>query len=376
MTKANSLEFLKELIRIDSSNPPGRERKICEYLLKLFSREGIPGKLIYFAPDRPSFCSCLPGKSPEAIVLSGHLDTVAPLGTWSRDPFAPLEEEGKVFGLGACDMKAGVAVLLDLFFRISLKGRPKYSLKLLLSADEEDRYRGAEAFRNVGLLEEAAFVIVAEPTDARPMVGEKSEFWVRTHFKGREAHGSTPEKGINAVLAQARFLLELEKRLQGLSSSPVMGRPTLNVGKIQGGRQPNIVPEACAAELDFRLISEEQKKEVISIMEDLGRNILPGASFTWETISYKPALLSSLNDPLIMEFLEAFRASTGDEPSPGAVTFCTDLPTLFPVNHPPFVIFGPGSIFQAHQPDEFVEIHSIKKASRVLEAFLHRVLYP
>lgn len=375
MSMERTLAILKDLIRIDTSNPPGNEEGICRNLVELFSKEGIYGELISFAPGRPSFYAVLEGDHPGSLILSGHLDTVAPLGSWSFDPLEPIEKDERIFGLGACDMKSGVAVLIDLFFKFRRAGKPRYSLKLLLSADEENKYRGAEAFRKAGLLDDALFVLVAEPTDAIPLIGEKGEFWARTHFQGREAHGSTPEKGVNAVLAQACFLLKLEKKMLALPPLEHMGRTTLNVGKIQGGRQPNIVPETCFAELDFRLANEEQKEEVIHIMEELGKNALPESKFSWETISYKRAMLADLNNPWVQEFLKIYREISDEDYNPKAATFCTDLPTMFPESHPPFVIFGPGNILQAHQPDEFVEIPSIKKAASVLEAFLQRALY-
>ncbi|MGB9552964.1 MAG: M20 family metallopeptidase [bacterium] len=375
MSMERALVLLKDLIRIDTSNPPGKEEKICAYLGDLFQKEGISHELVSFAPGRPSLYAVLEGDRPGSLVLSGHLDTVAPLGSWSFDPLEPIEREGKIFGLGACDMKSGVAVLIDLFSKFHRSGKPRYSLKLLLSADEEDKYRGAQAFREAGLLDDALFVLVAEPTDAVPLIGEKGEFWVRTRFQGREAHGSTPEKGVNAVLAQARFLLELEKAISNFAPLAPIGRSTLNVGKIQGGRQPNIVPETCLAELDFRLVNEEQKEKAIQVMEELGRKVLPHSKFSWETISYKRAMLADLKDPWLQEFLRVYGEMAAETYSPQVATFCTDLPTMFPASYPPFVIFGPGNILQAHQPEEFVEIASIKKAASVLEAFLQRALY-
>lgn len=375
MNMEQAFVILKDLIHIDTSNPPGKEEEICAYIEDLFQRERISHELISFAPGRPSFYAILEGDYPGSLVLSGHLDTVAPLGSWSFDPLSPIEREGRIFGLGACDMKSGVAVLIDLFFKLHRSGKPRYSLKLLLSADEEDKYRGAQAFREAGLLDDVLFVLVAEPTDAIPLIGEKGEFWVRTHFQGREAHGSTPEKGVNAVLAQARFLLKLQKAISNFPPLPPMGRSTLNVGKIQGGRQPNIVPEACLAELDLRLVNEEQKEKAIQVMEELGKKVSPHSKFSWETISYKRAMLADLKNPWLQEFLMVYVEISAETYNPQVATFCTDLPTMFPKSHPPFVIFGPGNILQAHQPDEFVEIPSIKKAASVLEAFLQRVLY-
>ncbi|MCR4428201.1 MAG: M20 family metallopeptidase [Caldiserica bacterium] len=376
MSLERALSLLFDLISLDTSNPPGSEGEICQYLGNLFSREGLSWDLISFHPRRPSFYSFLEGRFPGSIVLTGHLDTVSPLGSWSFDPFKPFQKEGKIFGLGACDMKSGVALVLDLFLKFSRKGKPQHSLKIALTSDEEDQYRGAQSFREAGVLDDALFVLELEPTDSLPLIGEKGEFWVRAHFRGREAHGSTPEKGINSVLAQAKFLLELEREVSLLPPRDFWGRTTLNMGKIQGGRQPNIVPESCYSELDFRLVHEEHRDLVQKMMEDLGRSALPGATFFWETISYKRPLSSPRENPWLSSFIGVYEEVLGERYQPKIASFCTDLPTMFPEAAPPFAIFGPGNILQAHQPDEFVEISSIERAGRVLEAFLERVLFP
>ncbi len=374
MERAISLLF--DLIRIDTSNPPGREEGICLFLKNLFEREGLKGNLISFDPGRPSFYSSLEGEKPGSIVLTGHLDTVSPLGSWSFNPFEPFQKDGKIFGLGACDMKSGVALIIDLFLNFSRKGRRLHSLKIALTSDEEDKYRGAESLRKAGVLDDALFLIELEPTDSVPLIGEKGEFWVKANFFGREAHGSTPERGVNSVLAQAKFLLELEKEISLLPPRDFWGRTTLNVGKIQGGRQPNIVPESCFSELDFRLVRDEDREFVEGKMEELGKSVLPGAKFRWEEISYKRPIFSNLENPWLSKFLRTYEEATGEKFRPQVATFCTDLPTMFPETAPPFVIFGPGNILQAHQPDEFVEISTIEKTRKVLEDFLEQSLFP
>lgn len=369
------LSLLFDLIRIDTSNPPGKEEGICRFLEKIFEKEGLKGNLISFEPRRPSFFSSIEGEKPGSIVLTGHLDTVSPLGSWSFNPFEPFGKDGKIFGLGACDMKSGVALIIHLFLNFYRKRKPLHSLKIVLTSDEEDKYRGAESLREAGVLDDALFVLELEPTDSIPLIGEKGEFWVRANFRGREAHGSTPEKGINSILAQAKFLLELKKEVSLLPPRDFWGRTTLNVGKIQGGRQPNIVPESCFSELDFRLVRDEDREWIEKKMEDLGKGSLQGANFYWETISYKRPLSSDPKNPWLSMFIQTYEEVLGQQYSPKIASFCTDLPTMFPNSAPPFVIFGPGNILQAHQPDEFVEISSMEKAGKVLEAFLERALF-
>jgi succinyl-diaminopimelate desuccinylase len=382
MDLEETISLLKDLISIDTSNPPGNEEEICHYLEKLFSSWNMQSTLMYFAPQRPSFYASIEGIEPGSIILSGHLDTVAPLGSWTRTYFIPVEEEGKIYGLGASDMKGGVAMFIKAFKSMIGKGKPKHTVKLLLSADEEDKYRGAGMFQENGLLDDAIFTIVGEPTEGRVKLAEKSEFWVRTTFIGKEAHGSTPEEGINAIIPQAKFILSLREKIFELSSDPLMGSPTLNVGKITGGRQSNIVPEECSAELDLRLVNYEQKLRVMHIIEEIGQACRDRGKFSMETISYKRPLYSSPDNEFVRSFVSTAERITGIRHTLEAVTYCTDLPTMFPEKTsaseetiPPFVIFGPGSIKQAHQPDEYMEVESLKKSSLTLEEFLSKILF-
>ena len=207
------------------------------------------------------------------------------------------------------------------------------------------------------------------------MLGENSQFWVRTTFHGKEAHGSTPEEGINSIVLQYKFLLELVERMTTLKSSLIMGTPTLNIGKIQGGRQPNIVPENCFAELDFRLLSEQQKAQVEEIIKEIGESKSRKEEFSMEILSDKRPLVSNYDDPFVKTFLEVAKRVTKMSQQTKAAPFCTDLPTLFPERVVPFVVFGPGSIKQAHQPDEFIEKESLSNSSAILREFLLKVLY-
>jgi acetylornithine deacetylase/succinyl-diaminopimelate desuccinylase-like protein len=154
-----------------------------------------------------------------------------------------------------------------------------------------------------------------------------------------------------------------------------MGSPTMNIGKIQGGRQPNIVPEKCFAELDFRLLTEEQKKQVEEIIKVLGEKYKGRGKFSMETLSYKRPLISNLEDRFVKTFLEVAEQVTGKPQNPRAAAYCTDLPTLFPERVVPFILFGPGSIKQAHQPDEFISLESLSKSIAIFEEFLLRAIF-
>src|SRR5664280_173108 len=127
MDLKDTISLFKNLISFDTSNPPGNEEVICNYLTTLFLSWEINSTLFSFAPGRPSFYAYLEGSEPGSIILSGHLDTVAPLGNWTRSPFSPTEEGGRIYGLGSSDMKGGVVMLIEAMKSIKENGKPRHT---------------------------------------------------------------------------------------------------------------------------------------------------------------------------------------------------------------------------------------------------------
>jgi succinyl-diaminopimelate desuccinylase len=369
--------LLASLVACGSANPPGDEEAVCALLAGKLAEAGVPFRTLAFAPKRPSLVAEIPGREPGAFILSGHLDTVAPTAAWRTDPLTLVEEEGRLYGLGACDMKGGVAVLVTAFLEIARRGRPRHTLRLLLAADEENAYRGAAHLQQEGLLEGALFAVEAEPSAGRVLLGEPGEYWVRARFRGREAHGSTPHEGVNAILPCARFLSALEDRMRQAPSVPPFGPTTMNPGRIGGGRQVNIVPDACVAELDFRPGSEAERDRLAALLEEEGKRAAGAeGGFELEKISWLRPCFTPAEDPRVRAFLAAARTAAGREVPAAMATYCTDLPTLFPGQSPPFVIFGPGDIHQAHQPNEYVTRTSLLESAAILERFLLDELDP
>lgn len=362
--------LLQQLVAIDSCNPPGREEEICRFVQAWLEKHGIASHQVEFAAGRPSLWAEIRGERPETILLSGHLDTVPIAAGWENPPLQPQIRNDRLYGLGATDMKGGLALLLEVFRQAALRPKLPYTLRLLLSADEEDQYRGAAALARNGLTENAIFALVAEATAGKVGIGERGEFWLRVFFHGQEAHGSTPEQGVNAILACSRFLCLLEEQLRRAFPSERLGSCSWNVGRIEGGRQINIVAEQCRADLDFRLEREEAKEKVVQLLESSGKDASGPARFRWETISYQRPMRSDPDHPMVRQFVSSVRTVTGNEPALDLVTYCTDLPSLFPRNAPPFVLYGPGDIRQAHQPNEFLDLKSLEECRNVLESFL------
>ncbi len=369
--------LLAELVARDTTNPPGHEREICAFLASYLAERGVASRTVEFEPGRASLSAEIPGREPGSLLLSAHLDTVALADGWRTDPLRLTERDGRLYGLGACDMKGGVAAMVHAFLEVARRGRPRHTLRLLLSADEEIHYRGAAKLRADGLTDGALFAIIAEPSAGRILVGERGEFWVRVHFAGKEAHGSTPHEGVNAVLACARFLAAVEARMRSAPAVPPFGPTTFNAGRIAGGRQVNIVADGCLAELDFRVGSEAERGRIAALLDEEGARATPaGGSFRWETISWVKSFHTAEDEPYVAALRRACRETLGREAEISTAPYCTDQPTLFPGEYPPCVIFGPGDIAQAHQPNEYTTRASLREMTAVVTGFLLGELKP
>ncbi|MCX5971066.1 MAG: M20/M25/M40 family metallo-hydrolase, partial [Coprothermobacterota bacterium] len=313
--------LLADLIAIPTANPPGGEEAIALHLQGKLADQGLTSTLYPYDEGRASLYAEIPGRQPGSLILTGHLDTVPPSPNWRFPPFQVSEEDGRLIGLGTADMKGGVAMLLEGFCQVARHSPPLYTLKLMLTADEEGDFGGAKSFQRTGLADDALFALVAEATGGRTMVGERGLFWPRLYFQGKEAHGSTPSQGINAIEAAGRTLTPLLEWARSLPPRMLFGPPTLNPGWIEGGRQPNIVAESCRLDLDFRYGQECEREALVDLMEELGHSSLPGIRFHWETKKAVRPLFTPLDDPWVIALRGAEAAEKSDAESPGVVSY-------------------------------------------------------
>jgi succinyl-diaminopimelate desuccinylase len=367
-------ELAQGLIRIPSSNPPGDEDRIAQFAADWLRGAGLDPQLIPLEPGRSSVVARVPGRERGCIVLCGHLDTV---GTdpeaWGVPPLAGRIEDGRLLGLGAADMKGSVAVLMHVAARLVKRGTvPPQDVVLALTADEEFGYRGAATIAESGLTDDAELLVVAEPSSGHVYTGQKGELWIEVGFSGREAHGSTPELGINTILPAARFCSRLQKEMSTFPEVPGVGRTTLNIGRFQGGRQVNIVPDRSRVQLDVRVVRHEDHDAVFDLIDRIGAEEAEasGSQFERCVLSYHPPIVGDPIGPHVSRMLRAVTEITGREPPTGISPFSTDAVSIVPRLDVPVLIYGPGDIACAHQPDEFVDLCKLLEAYEVLCCFV------
>lgn len=363
-------QLLRGLIQIKSVNPPGNEAQIANFIKKFLLKNNIHSELVPLEEGRSSVIAKIEGKEERNIALCGHLDTVrVKEEDWAKPAFQGSIENGKMYGRGASDMKGGVAAIL--YAAVLLKRRgiiPKKTVQLALTADEEWGYGGAKNLVDGGYFDRTDFLIFTEPSNLQVSTGEKGELWIRAKFYGKSAHGSTPEVGINTIIPGSEFVVNITERYEKIfEANPFWGKASMNIGQFNGGVQVNIVPNYSEIQLDFRIISEEDKEKAIELVRKTGEEIAKKykVRFREEIFNYHPPIFTSPDNHYVEKFLQAAGAKEVI-----ITKYCTDGATIIPIKNMPFIIFGPGDIAQAHQNDEYIELESLYRAVDTLTEFL------
>jgi acetylornithine deacetylase len=357
-------------------------RAIAAYVSDYLRRFGVAAQ-IDAAPDgeRMNLFATIGPAIDGGVILCGHFDVVpAACAGWTSDPFRLSERHGRLYGRGAVDMKGFLAVTLAAVPAIAASAnRLRRPVHLAFTYDEEIGSFGARQLSPwlARLPFRPAVAIVGEPTGMTPITGHKGGVELITEVTGRSGHASIPAAGINAIYAAARFIAALEARAAALAAAPFPGSPftppytTISVGRIEGGEARNIIPRSCrflwevrpAPEDDADLLLDGLLGDAAQIDRELKtRDPDAGLRVTEE------ARYPGLSPAQAGEALELVRRlwTTG---APGVVSFGTDGGFLAAAGIST-VVFGPGNMAQAHQPDEFIAETDLAAGL----SFLHRLL--
>jgi succinyl-diaminopimelate desuccinylase len=366
----SALELTRDLVRFRTINPPGDELPCAQHLGNIL--EGAGFSILYhpMGDNRANLIARLGGNSARLpICFSGHTDVV-PLGAqqWSVDPFAAEISDGKIYGRGTTDMKAGVAAFVTAACKLAPRLRDTPGLLFVITAGEERGCEGANFLARNGLLPQAGALLIAEPTSNRVFAGHKGVLWLEGETGGVTAHGSMPEQGVNAIYKAARVALALGNFDFSGDEHPVLGRPTLNVGWMQGGINVNSVPDSARLGIDLRIVPGVDRQRLLArLAEATGGE----ASFTIKD-SHDP-VWTDPSDAWVSEVIAVRNAIVGQEEPPSGATYFTDAAALKPaMGQPPVVILGPGEPGLAHQTDEYCRIDKIEEAQAIYEELIVR----
>lgn len=326
----------------------------------------VPG-----APGKANLIASL-GSGPGGLVLAGHTDTVpCNPDRWQHDPFTLTEADGRWYGLGSCDMKGFFPLIIEAL-RPLLDQPLKQPLIILATADEESAMGGAQALVADDLLG-ARHAVIGEPTGLQPIRIHKGILMERVDIIGQAGHSSDPSLGRNAIEAMHQViseLLELRRSWQAQWHNPLFSvpTPTLNLGCIHGGDNPNRICGRCALEFDLRPLPG---MEPDALRAAIAQRLAVVAERHRVEIDYQPLFpgVAPLDTPASAEIVQACEQLTGY--SAGSVAFATEGPYLNQLGLQT-VILGPGDIAQAHQPDEYLAMERIEPTVRVLRELIGR----
>ncbi|MGH8492750.1 MAG: acetylornithine deacetylase [Moraxellaceae bacterium] len=344
-------------------------RGVIDQLAEWLTELGFACEIMEVAPGKANLIATL-GSGPGGLVLAGHTDTVPyDQGRWRFNPFRLTEADGKLYGLGTADMKGFFPLAIEAA-RDFLQTPLKAPLIILATCDEECSMAGARALVDAGK-PKARFAVIGEPTSLKPLRMHKGVMMERVVIEGRSGHSSDPSLGANALEAMQAVMGELlafRAELQAKYHNPAftIPVPTLNLGCIHGGDNPNRICPHCELQFDLRPLPGMVMDELRQQIRDRVAPLAPrhGVSIAVDPIfAGTPSMETPADSPLV-KALERLTGHTAE-----AAAFGTEGP-FFRQLGMDALIFGPGGIEQAHQPDEFIRLDSINPTVDVLRGLI------
>ena len=313
---------------------------------------------------------------PAGIILSGHTDTVPWDGQdWTLDPLSAALEDGRLYGRGSCDMKGFIGMALA-HAGDFLNSRAPFAVHLALSYDEEVGCLGVRGLiadmKDAGIAPLAC--IVGEPTNMVPAIAHKGVYRYKCCVRGKEAHSSLTPQSVNAIEMAARVVGKLRDMAEGFEAHEPRYEgfdvpfSTASVGQFHGGIADNVVPRDAEFRYEFRnlptadaLAMQRELRAYAERTQPAMQKVAPDAGFSFETICEVPAFLGSAGDDVtrLAQRLAGTRDTT-------LVAFGTEA-GIFKDAGIPTVVCGPGSITQAHQPDEFVSLEQLARCQAFMK---------
>jgi succinyl-diaminopimelate desuccinylase len=384
VSEAEAVALTQTLVRIPSVFRPGEpganEREVAAAVEAWLRREGFAVDVQEVAPGRPNVVGWLDGAMPGAtLCLEGHTDVVTEgdPGVWRHPPWSGAVEDGRLYGRGSADMKAGLAAAMVAAAAVR-RARVRFAGRLMVAAlvDEEGGMRGAKHFVASTLGRGVSAAIVCEPEQNELCLEQKGVFWARVTVEGRMAHGAMPYAGVNPIAAAGSFLAALpriERRVQRRAPrSRVLGRPhvTPTIVRAPAGHvaQNNVIPGAAEMCVDVRLVPGVEPEGVLGELEMAARETerrWPGTRLSIALVEPpRPATRVPRQEPLVRALAWAVRRVSGRRPVFGGVPGSTDGTILRTALGIPIVTFGPGNRQIPHQVDEYVEVAELAEAAR------------
>jgi acetylornithine deacetylase len=364
------ISLLRDLVAIDSVNPSlvagaAGEAAVAHAIAAHMRGQGLDVQVEEVAPGRPNVIGVLAGSRPgRSLMYCGHVDTVGVAGM--RAPFDPEIRDGRLYGRGSQDMKAGVAAMIDAARVAARRGFSAGRLIVAAVVDEEYASLGADALAAAWTADAA---VVTEPTDLLVAIGHKGFAWLDVETRGRAAHGSRPREGRDAILRMGRVLDALERLdrdLQARTPHPLLGTASLHASLIDGGRELSSYPDRCRLLMERRTVPGEDGEmaaaEVEAILEAIRARDPEFEAISRLTFTRPPYEIAAGH--ALPQRLAHALAAAGRTTEPVGMSFWTDAAVLGMAGIPS-VLFGPGGA-GLHSTEEYVRVDDVAICRDVL----------
>lgn len=384
---AELIDWVQQLARIPSVWKPETgegEEAAARWVEARCNAIGLETAFETVEPGRPNVIAWLRGASQTSkrvLMFEGHTDVVTEgdPAAWTDPPFSATIRNGRIYGRGANDMKAGLVCALIAIKALKASGaRLNGDIVLGAVCDEEGHMIGIKHFVERGHAKRVTAAIVCEPEENHLCIAQKGVMWIRVVIGGVMAHGAMPLTGVNSAYPAARFLSALhaleERLIVAHPADPFLGQPSITPTIVQspprgvGEPQKNVMPGATEIMLDIRLIPGQNPDDIAARVETLAKAAVavdPRLSYTLEIIEVRHPTKTDREHPVVTALAGAYTDITGNAPIYGGVPGSTDGTILNARAGVPIVTCGPGDIYIPHHIDEWVSIAEIKDAARM-----------
>ncbi len=361
------VSILRELVATDTRQPEGRERRLTDYIERIFAGFDVETRRIDHSEERSSLVVKLPGVCPDGgIGFFAHLDTVAfgDEAIWTDEPLSAVIRNGVMYGRGTADMKGGAAAMLEMALCLLESGTmPPKPVYLCFTADEEKGGTGAASLLDLPWIRELECGVFCEPSAERIGVREKGALWMRVSIRGVQSHSSNPAIAVNALDKAFEFYHRLIERIDFGPADPLLGRTTAAMTQMHGGVMTNVIPGEAWCEIDIRMLPGQPTHVFLDEAFEAKRELEkqePRLKVDITVLSRHEANSTPEDHPFVRRVQRVCSAG-GFNSSLRGLLFFTDAGRVTPTLKIPYVIWGPGDDREAHQIDEKIELSSVHR---------------
>lgn len=366
--KHEVVNLTAQLIKINSENPINDESEVVTFLTNKLDQWDISYMLHDVQKGRQNIIATLQGKRERPpLIYIAHMDTVPAGEGWTKKPFEPVIEEGKLFGRGACDMKGGLAAALHALKRVKeLAVEPPGDLIVIATVDEEGPgMMGAAKLIEDGYIPQDSLVIAPEPSNLEIVRVHKGVIWYELIAYGKMSHGGNADRGIDANHALAEAIVELKSVVHAIPfEHDIVGKAMVSIGKISGGEKTNVVPAYARAEVDLRIIppfTVDDANKMIAKAVNRAIARVPGSRIEVNNLGLQRGPVETpIESSVVQSLIKTHREVKGSDPGITGFTAYTDAGLIsLQMKHKNSVVYGPGSLQQAHSIDEWIDIEQL-----------------